>query len=138
MTTDELIPPSQAVREFATQYRVRTRRDECGELIVPGRRGHVFEHGENNFGVMLVLTTKKRWNFLKRKLVAAEFRLKQNADTEGSLLFDPADTEKASLALQVVRARFRRSISDAQRAVLDRLNGRVRSESSPRQTLVGA
>jgi len=138
MTTDEPIPQSQAVREFAAQYRVRVRRDECAELVIPGKRGHVFEYGANRFGVILMLATKKRWNFLKRKLVAAGLQLKQDAETEGALLFDPANGAQARISLEVIRARFCRGLSDAQRAHLDKLNHRSELESRPLREFVEA
>jgi hypothetical protein len=134
----ELIPASEAVRAFSEKYRTRTRRDQCGELVIPGKRGHVFEYGANRFGVILMLATKKRWNFLKRKLIAAGLRLKQDAETEGALLFDPANGAQARIALEVIRARFRRGLSDAQRAHLDKLNHRSELESRPLREFVEA
>jgi hypothetical protein len=127
----ELIPASEAVRAFSEKYRTRTRRDQCGELVIPGKRGHVFEYGANRFGVILMLATKKRWNFLKRKLVAAGLQLKQEADTEGALIFDPANDAQVRIALEVIHVRFRRSLSPAQWAHLDKLNRRSDLENGP-------
>ena len=118
----DLIPVSERVSHFAEMYRVRTRRDDCGELVIPGSRGHVYEHDAGHLGVMLLFSTARRWNFMKRKLMNAGFRLKQNATTEGSLLFDPTNDEQARLALSLVRARFRRKVSQKQLAHLARLN----------------
>src|SRR5712692_9513955 len=119
------------LKDFATQHRVRIRRDGCGEEIIPGRqfcadmpkrteyRAHVSEHGDGRFAVMLLFTTARKWESAKRKLIAAGFTLRQDGHTEGTLLFDHANEAQARLALQVCRVKARRTASPAQLAVLE-------------------
>jgi hypothetical protein len=38
---------------FAERYRLRTKRDGCGDLIAPGRFGHLYEHGAGLVGLVL-------------------------------------------------------------------------------------
>jgi hypothetical protein len=118
----ELIPPSPEIKQFAETYRVLTRRDDCGELIVPGRMGHVYEHGPGRFGVYVECATKRAWSSAKRTLTAAGFTVRQNGDTEDTALFDPASGQQARLALATAKVRKRPVTTPAQRqAIADRL-----------------
>ena len=123
-TTGELIPPSAEVKQFADTYRVRARRDECGELILPGRIGHIYEHGAGRFGVYLECATKRAWKSAKRTLTAAGFTIRQNGDMEGTALFDPENEQQARAALEIARIRKRRVVTAEQR---QRMAERMRS-----------
>jgi hypothetical protein len=124
VTGGELIPPSTEVKQFADTYRVRARRDECGELILPGRIGHVYEHSAGRFGVYLSCATKRAWSSAKRTLTAAGFTIRQNGDMEGTALFDPENEQQARLALEIARIRKRRVVTVEQR---QRMADRMRS-----------
>jgi hypothetical protein len=120
----ELIPPSPEIKQFAETYRVLTRRDDCGELIVPGRMGHVYEHGPGRFGVYVECATKRAWSAAKQTLMAAGFTVRQNGDTEGTALFDPANGPQVRLALETVRVRKRRALTHEQRQAMAERLGR--------------
>ena len=38
---------------FVDRYRLRTKRDACGDHIVPGKFGHLYEHDQELFGLVL-------------------------------------------------------------------------------------
>jgi hypothetical protein len=120
----ERIPPSPEIKQFAETYRVLTRRDDCGELIVPGRMGHVYEHCPGRFGVYVECATKRAWSAAKRTLMAAGFTVRQNGDTEGTAVFDPANGQQARLALETVRVRKRRALTHEQRQAMAERLGR--------------
>ena len=124
VTGGELIQPSAEVKQFADTYRVRARRDECGELILPGRIGHVYEHGAGRFGVYLSCATKRAWSSAKRMLVAAGFTVRQVGEMQGTALFDPANEQQARLAVEIARIRKRRVVTAEQR---QRMADRMRS-----------
>lgn len=133
VTGGELIPPSAEVKQFAETYRVRARRDECGELIIPGRIGHVYEHGTGRFGVYLECATKRAWKSAKRTLTAAGFTIRQNGDLEGTALFNPANEQQARLALEIARVRKRRVVTPEQRQKLaERMRSIKRGVSAAR------
>lgn len=123
-----------ALHRFAERYRVKVKQDCCGDPIIPGKkrakdmpdrpeyRCHVYEHGFGQFGLLLLLETKRHWNNARRKLESAGFTISQNADTEGAALFDPANDAQAKLALTLAGVKRRRSLSPEQRQSLaDRL-----------------
>ncbi len=119
------------IKEFAEKYRVRTKRDGCGEEIVTGTRVpkdmpkrveyacHVYDHGDGKrFGILLLLKTKLQWTHAKKQLVAAGFTIKQNGDTEGTALFNPEDAAQVRLAFKLARINPKRVMSESQRLVL--------------------
>jgi hypothetical protein len=105
-------------RLFAEKYRLKTKRDECGERIMPGRVGQIYEYGAGRFGCMVMASSARYWNAARRKLVTAGCQVIQNGDTEGTALFDPEDANQVKVATQVVRAKRKRVLSESQRAAL--------------------
>ena len=107
------------VNTFAAKYSVKVRREECGDSVVVGKHGNVYE-GFNcgRLGVCLLFTTVQKWNRVRRALEAAGFTIKQNGYTEGCVTFDPENNKQARLALKVAGAKTRRTPSAAQLAVL--------------------
>src|SRR5579863_9850041 len=107
---------------FAETYRVRATRDGCGESIIPRKlramgvplrpeySGHIYDYGSGRFGVVLMFESKRRWGSAKRKLVAAGFEIRQDGDSEGTALFDPADAAQARLAIRLARIPARRRL----------------------------
>jgi hypothetical protein len=51
-------------------------------------------------------------------LTASGFAIKQNAETEGTALFDPENKAQAKLALKITGARVRRQLSPDKRDAL--------------------
>ena len=132
------------IRAFAEKHRVKTRRDSCGELLIPGKqfctdmpqrvdyRSHVYEYGDARFGLCLLLASKRRWTFAKRKLMDAGFELAQDGDQEGCGLFNPADTKQVRLAFRLARIRPRHVMSPERRQELaDRLRKAKDSKRVP-------
>jgi len=119
------------VEQFAKQYRVKMRRDSCGEEIIPGKkfcrdmpdrmeyRSHVYDHGDGaRFGVCLLFTSVGKWHNAAKRLLAAGFTLKQNGDTEGTLLFDPTNATQAKAALKGAGVKTRRKLTSEQLTAL--------------------
>jgi hypothetical protein len=120
------------LKEFAEQYRVRTRRDSCDEEIIPGKKfcSHIYDHGDGRFGLCLILQTPTKWTFAKKRLSGEGFSLRQDGDTEGTLLFDPTNEKQSRAAIRGAGIRYRRVLSEADRiARIARLNrGRTPKE----------
>ncbi len=105
------------IQAFANRYRLRAKRDEDGELIITGKVGHIYEHDESTLSLMFLPDRPRLWANARRKLDAAGVVIWQDGDEEGSALFDPTDTKQARLALKVVGAKRKRSLTPEQRAV---------------------
>jgi hypothetical protein len=101
---------STTLAGFAQQHPFRGKLDACHDAIVPGKLGHLCQHDAARFGIVLEApadstrldnTLRSR----KRRAIAAGFLLNQDGDFEGILLFDPADTKQARLAIRLVQAK---------------------------------
>lgn len=120
-------------RLFAEKYGLKAKRDECGELIIPGRVGQIYEYGSGRFGALFMPPGDPRpraWGNFRRKLLAAGFHLLQNGDAEGCLLFHATDAAQARPAIRAIGAKARRKPSEAQLAVLRR--ARMAKRPDPR------
>src|SRR5580704_2910747 len=103
------------IEQFATQHRVRIRRDSCSFPIIPGKltcvgvkpetgirvesRSHIYEHDDKTLGVCLLFSSARMWNASKRAMLAAGFILRQDGYAEGTATFDPTDPSQSKLAL---------------------------------------
>jgi hypothetical protein len=139
------------IRDFAEIFRVRVRRDGCGDEIIPGTLraekiaghseylSHIYGHGDGRLGVLLMFKTKRRWGNARRKLAGAEFEIRQDGDTEGTALFDPSNAAQAGLALKLARIRRRPELTQEQRQkLLDRLANARELRRSPEKPPVQA
>lgn len=110
---------------FVDQYRLRTRRDSCGDLIALGGSGHLYKHDVGRAGLVLedssVGPSRARSLLARRrKALAAGFRLHQAGEAESILLFELGNPMLEKLAISLVGARRRRISSPAQLDTLRR------------------
>ena len=115
------------IKAFSEQFRLKMSRDDCGEPIIAGKQGQLYEFGPAKLAVTVLAKSARRWNAARRKLVAAGCRIIQNGDTEGTALFNPGNPEQAGLAIRLIRARHRMQLSDARRGALRELAARARA-----------
>jgi hypothetical protein len=104
------------IEQFAKSHRLRIKADRSGDVFVPGKRGHIFEHSETRLGVYYgsehaSRTTPQWWSVFREKAVAAGMKVEQCGDAEGNLSFDPSNTEQARVALEIVAAGRKRQVS---------------------------
>src|SRR5437868_4643956 len=109
-------------------YRVATRRDVDGTDIIGGKLGHIYEHSDQQLALLFMpLAPRARlWRLTKAKGTAAGMSLRQNAESEGTLLFDGGSPEQARLAISLVRARPKRVLTDEQRSALSERLSKMR------------
>ena len=112
------------IHDFAERYRLRVKRAEDGNPVIPGKFGHLYHHDDSTLGLLFMPNRRRLWSHAKRKLEAADFTIWQDGDHEGSALFDPTNRAQARLALRVVGAKRKRSLTPEQRsakvAILER------------------
>src|SRR5437879_4270642 len=79
------------ISEFASQYRLKLTRDECGDLVIAGRVGlsTIYEHSDGLFGVMFITDAARTglWNKFQSACLAAGMTPCQVGDAEGSFTF---------------------------------------------------
>ncbi len=103
------------IQEFCKLYRLKLAKDRCGEEIIPGKLGQLFDHGHGQFGMVLEDSSSgpsRARLLLSRKKAAlrAGFLPKQNGECESVLLFDPQDRKQSKLAAKLVMARKKRNV----------------------------
>jgi hypothetical protein len=102
---------------FAEKHRFKTRLDECGDKIIPGKRGHLYIAG-GELCLMVTdgrVSTPERWKELSaRSLWLGEI----SRDAKGVRVQDVKvvgiPEEKWKLAVRLARVRQRRVASEAQ------------------------
>jgi hypothetical protein len=63
-------------------------------------------------------TRTRRWSGIRKKCLAAGMILRQNAEDEGALSFDPNNRQQLRLAIKLSGARPKRQLSPEHRAKL--------------------
>ncbi len=118
--------------EFVSNHRLRTRRDDDGTTICPGKQGHIFEWGEGRLGVVVMPGKPSVWPRMRARLLAAGFTIAQNGDWEGAATFDPTNRIQAELAIRAAGIKRRRRSSPKQLQNLKKgpLGGRSRAQDA--------
>ncbi len=102
------------IKGFANRYHLHTIKDECGEEIIPGKLGHIFDHGSGKLGIVLeemAGSSQGRLLLARRKTaLQASFQMVQEGEFESVLLFDPDDSDQARLAISLVKTRKKRTV----------------------------
>lgn len=105
------------IHDFVERYRLRVKRAEDGELIVPAKLGHLYSHDPDRgiFGLVLEapdddFSLDNTLRARKRKAEKEGLQVHQEGDFEAILLFDANDSKKARLAIRLVRARRKRKV----------------------------
>jgi len=99
------------LEQFACQHRLRLTKDECGDLMVCAKLGHIYEHGPDVLGVVFSESDRYSNKILlarRRQLLNAGLKLHQAGDAESILLFDPANTAQAQAVIHAAGARKKR------------------------------
>ena len=105
-----------SVVTFAEKYRVRVKRDDCGECVVRGKLGHLYEHDACRFGISLEAPpnnarSDRTLRARRRRAIGAGFVTHQEGDSEAVLIFNPADTKQARLAIRLIDAKKIRQVA---------------------------
>src|SRR5262249_55066946 len=106
------------LREVASQYRLRgLKRDECRDLNIVGRRGAIYDYCADGLFCVAILDAPNAayWNKWRLAFIATGCRITQNGETEGTALFDPANSKQAQTATQAIRTYRRRTLSTEHR-----------------------
>jgi hypothetical protein len=109
------------LEQFAEEYSLKTRKDECGHVVITGRSGNVYDGFTSQLGAYLNFGSARKWNSVKRQLEQVGCAVRQNGDTDGCLTFNPDSEAQARAVIRLVRLKTRRTPSEAQLAVLARL-----------------
>jgi hypothetical protein len=108
------------IQEFAVEHRLKVRLDTCGDRVIEGRQGQIYEYDENTLGVLFSPPSKtdsfgrwcpKVWNRLRNLGKTLGMDCRQDGDSEGCLLFDGSNRAQVKLAIQIAKVRAKRILS---------------------------
>jgi hypothetical protein len=108
------------IRKFAEVHRLKPSLDNCGELVVIGRQGQIYEYSDTRLGVMFMPEKPhpRRWVHFQKLARNIGLHLVQEAESEGAFRFDPNEPGHASLAIRIAKVRIRRRNTEARREQL--------------------
>ena len=106
------------IQQFTVAHRCRLVTDECGDAVIVGKRGRIYEYGDGVFGAMYMghPANGRGWNKFKASFKTLRSGVLQDGDCEGAILFDPQVPAEAKLAIKALSCRRKRQYSPEQRA----------------------
>jgi len=115
---------------FAENNRLKVQKDDCGDAILPGKYGHIYEYGSGKLGVCIMCHSGSayRWNRTRAAFTAAGMDITQNGDHEGCARFDPENATQAEIAMLHAKVRTRRRVSPERREAMIANLARARQE----------
>ena len=125
--------------DFANRYSLRLERDDCGDLVIPGKVGELYEYSPNEMALLILTDENPRprlWNFIRDKCLATGMTLLQNGDAEGALSFDPNNWEQARLAIKLTKVRPKTRMSEERRQAQLRILEKARLARQARKSSI--
>jgi hypothetical protein len=106
------------LREFAKLHRLKTSLDDCGDPVIRGKRGQIYEWGPGRLAAMFspARPSARQWASARRAMQGSGFRLVKNGDLEGTQLFEDGTAEQVRLAVRILGIKRRRKLSPEQAA----------------------
>ncbi len=123
MLNSDVLNREELVQAFAEQNRLRMSRETDGTTVIRGKAGcHLYEYSDSELGLMILCegrdTRPRHWSGIRKKCIAAGMTLRQHAEEEGALSFDPNNRQQSRLAIKVTGVRLKRRLSPEHRAKL--------------------
>jgi hypothetical protein len=112
------------IERFADQFRLRIVRDECGDKIIPGKRGHLYI-ADGELCLMVIDGTpaiRSHWDALGGRLWMGDISPNERGLRVQDVKVEGIPIENARTAIKMARARQKRVLStDALEASRERM-----------------
>jgi hypothetical protein len=120
------------IQNIASRYRLKTRVDEDGTKIIPGKFGHLYLGDYGVLGVMVMPVPPRRhyWGHVRKRMLRAGFVIVQDGDDEGAATCCPTNPQQIEIAIRAAGVVRRRRVSRETKAHLA-------SFSRSRRTIAG-
>ena len=101
------------IDQFAERFRVRIKHDECGDPIIPGRRGHLYFAGAKLCLMVIdgAITKRATWESLGGHLWLGDISPSGQERRVQDVRIDGIPLENAQAAIEAVRCRPKRVVS---------------------------
>jgi|SRR5215472_8221062 len=128
------------VESFARSWRLKTRLDECGDKIIPGKRGHLYFDRDALCLMVLdgAVSVPRRWKALGGKLWLGDVFIEPDTGKRAQdVKITGIPLENAQAAIRMARVKPRRVLSPAQSAVLDKMRTALPQKQRQRLESIG-
>jgi hypothetical protein len=104
---------SMNIRTLTEKYRLKTREDECGDKIIPGKRGHLYFDG----GELCLMVTdgslahRSKWEAIGGKLWMGDIGLNAKGRRVQDVKITGIPLENAKAAIRMARCKAKRILS---------------------------
>ncbi len=109
-------------KEYCEENNLRYKKDACGDPISPSRRGskndQLYWTGTDQIGIYAERETKKKFTFLKKKLLEAGAQPNQDGDTDGTFMASKSDALAIAKILGCVKNRMSQETRDKMSTLL--------------------
>lgn len=100
---------------FAESNRLKVHQRADGERVILGRDGEIYAYRDRLAVIFIPKKwTPRRWNGARIQCEILGMTCVQNGDSEGTLLFDPADKKQTQAAIKLAHVKTKREMSPAQ------------------------
>lgn len=125
------------IEDIAKKYKLRTKKDDCGDVVIPGRLGHLYMYDDDVVGAMFIPEKLlKGWNARRDDLVYAGAKVVQNGDFEGAVAFPAQSADVIKLAVKLLRLYRKRNVSPE--AKEKRLVGLKKAQAARRRQIAAS
>ncbi len=109
------------IKDFAEKHKLALRRGEDGDYIVPGKLGksHIYQYSDKLFAFVVIPKSMAptMWN-KTRKQISKDMKILQCGDFEGTVAFDPKNSEQRKIAFAAISVKRKRTLSPEHKAKL--------------------
>jgi hypothetical protein len=105
------------IEKFAEHFRLRVARDECGDKIIRGKRGHLY-FADGELCLMVIDGAplhRNRWEFLGGKLWMGDISVDAKGRRAQDVKVEAVPIGNAGAAIKLVRVRQKRLLSAEER-----------------------
>ena len=101
------------IEQFAEQFRLRITRDECGDKIIPGKRGHLYFAGGELCAMVIdgAPAKRSRWEALGGRLWLGDISPDEAGRRVQDVKVENIPLKDAQAAINMVRCRQKRVLS---------------------------
>jgi hypothetical protein len=133
--------PAEALTldSFARQFRLRIRRDECGDPILPGKpkcgKSQLYVADSDGLCLMILdgpIANRSRWQAIGGKLWLGDISPDKHGRRVQDVKITHIPLENAPLAIRMARVPIRRKLSEAQRELLRKAGEPFQKRSAAR------
>lgn len=108
------------IKDFAEKHKLALRRGEDGDYIIPGKLGksHIYQYSDKLFAFVIIPKSMAPTMWNKIRKLCKDLKILQSGDFEGTVAFDPKNSEQRKIAFSAISVKRKRTLSPEHKAKL--------------------